>query len=220
MGRTGLTNFVIWALATVLLAYFLAPRDDLALVALGSLGVAWLTRFWPEALGVAAGAATVLLFSGLSLGAGAIAAASFVTWLTRGRRPAQAASPAPGVPPPPPPPAANGTSTPLRLTVTMFLGAFALLVIDGFVTLGFGFTCQSDTTHATPGSDRAAWCDLLGKHDVAWLVLLGPPGLALLFGLYAAWRRDARWVLIAMLAGFALVIAVHVPDFVLSNAAP
>jgi hypothetical protein len=219
MGRIGLTNFVIWALATVLLAVFLAPRDDLAFVALGSLCVAWLTRFWPEALGVAVGAATVLLLSGLYLGGGAIAAASFATWRLRTRRPAQAVSPAAGVPPPPSPPAANGTSTPLRLMVTTFIGAFALLVIDGFVMLGFGFTCQSDTSHATPGSDRAAWCDLLGKHDVAWLVLLAPPGLTLLFGLYAARRRDPRRVLVAMLAGFALVIAVHVPDFVLSNAA-
>src|SRR4051794_32994220 len=135
MRRTGLTNFVIWALATVLLGYFLAPRDDIFIVACASLAVAWLTRFWPEALGGAAGGATLLLFSGLSPGAGAIAAASFVTWRYRSGRLT---------------PVANGTSTPARLTLATFFGAFALLVIDGFVTLGFGFTCQSDTGHATP----------------------------------------------------------------------
>jgi hypothetical protein len=204
MGRTGLTNFVVWALAIVLIGFFLAPRDDVAIVACAALAVAWLTRFWPEALGVAAGAATLLLVSGLSLGGAAIAAACFVTWRHRSGRPA---------------PAANGTSSPARLTLATFFGAFALLVIDGFVLLGFGFTCQSDTSQATPGSDRAAWCDLLGKHDVAWLVLLAPAGLTLLFGLYAASRRDARRVMIAMLIGLALTVVVHLPDFLLSNAA-
>jgi hypothetical protein len=176
-------------------------------VAACALGVAFLTRFWPEGLGVAAGVIPLLLMRGAAAIAVAIGIGCAVVWRLRVGGVAPAALP-------------NGTSTSRRLTIATLLASFAVFVVDGFFVLAFGFSCQSDTGHATFGSDRAAWCDALAKHDVVVPVLLGPAALVFLAGIYAASRGRAREVLITAVAGFALAIAVHIPDFVLSNAAP
>lgn len=208
MARTGLTNFVVWGLAAFFLGYLLSRGDETLLaVAAAALVVAWSTRFWPEGLGVAAGVLPLLLMGGASVIAAVVGIGGVVVWRLRAGGVAPAAVP-------------NGTSTPRRLTIATLLATFAVFVIDGFLVLGFGFTCQSDTSHATPGSDRAAWCDALVKHDVVVPVLFGPAAIVLLAGIWAASRGRAREVLITVVAGFALAIAVHIPDFVLSNAAP
>ena len=216
MARTGLTNFVAWALATAVVGFFAYRGLEMAfLVTAGALAVAWWTRFWPEALGVAAGVAGVLLLwsfydpTGLLPAAAAVAAATFLVW--RGLT-GTAARPAPARP--------NGTARPWRLILATLLAAFTVFVLDFFLALSFGFTCQSDTSHATPGSDRAAWCDALARGDISGVVLLGPALLVLAIGTYAAARGRAREVLIVVVAAFVLTIGIHIPDFVLSNAAP
>src|SRR3954468_4214863 len=209
MARTGLTNFVVWALATLLLGFVLfAGQSLLFVVGIAALAIAWLTRFWPEGLGVTAGIFPLLLMERAALAAVCIAMAGVVVWRLR----ADSAVPTPSAP--------SAASTSRRLTVATLVSSFAIFLFDGFLVLVFGFTCQSDTSHATPGSDRAAWCDALGKHDLALPVLLGPPALVFLIGIYAASRGRAREVMITAIAGFALVIALHVPDFALSNAGP
>jgi hypothetical protein len=207
MARTGLTNFVVWALACLFLGYLLAPTRELVLLAGASLVVAAFTRFWPEGLGVASGAVALLLLGRSVPAALLLGIATVATWRFRLGGIPRAALP-------------NGTSAPWRLGVAALVAAVAVFMVDGFLLLAFGFTCQSDTTQATPGSDRAAWCDALGKHDVAIPVLFGPPALVLLAGIYAATRGRARDVMIVAIAGFAVTIALHIPDFVLSNAAP
>jgi hypothetical protein len=180
MARTGLTNLVVWGLATFFLGYLLARGDgSLFAVAAGALAVASFTRFWPEGLGVAAGALPLLLMRGAAAIAVAVAIGGAVVWRLRGSRTAPAALP-------------NGTSTPRRLTIATLLASFVVFVVDGFLVLAFGFTCQSDTSHATPGSDRAAWCDALAKHDVVVPVLFGPAALVFLAGIYAASRSRTR----------------------------
>jgi hypothetical protein len=216
MARTGLTNFVVWALATWVFGFFfIAPDSTAFLLAAGALAVAWWTRFWPEALGLAAGVAAVLLTYSLYdptglLPAAAVAAATFFVWR---RLTGAAGRPAPSRP-------KNGTATPMRLIVATLVAAVTVFVLDFLLALSFGFTCQSDTSHATPGSDRAAWCDTLGRDDVTGVVLLGPALLVGVAGLYLAWRGRAREVMMIVVAGFALTIAFHIPDLVLSNAAP
>ena len=64
------------------------------------------------------------------------------------------------------------------------------------------------------GAVRAAWCDALSNHHAYAVVLLVPSAVVFLGGLYAASRGRAREVLMFVVAGFALVIAVHVPDLV------
>jgi hypothetical protein len=208
MARTGLTNFVVWALACFSLGFVvLVGEGPLILVAVASLAIALRTRFWPEGLGTAAGVATLLLYEGAAAAAVAIALATVAAWRLR-------------VDGAPASPRRNGASTPRRLTFAALLAAFTVFVVNGFLLLVFGFTCQSDTSSATPGSDRAAWCDALGKHDLGLVVLFGPAALVLLAGIFAGSRGRAREVMITVIAGFALTIALHVPDFVLSNAAP
>ena len=207
MARTGLTNFVVWALAAFMLGWVLFVGESFLFVAaIAALAIAWQTRFWPEGLGTAAGIVPLLLIQGAALAAVPVGAAGIAVWRLRAGGAVPTAS------------TANGTSTPRRLTVATLLASLAIFVVDGFLLLAFGFTCQSDTSQATPGSDRAAWCDALGKHDVAVPVLFGPPAIVFLVGIYAASRGRSREVLITVIAGFALVIALHVPDFVLSNA--
>src|SRR4051812_45839159 len=153
MARTGLTNFVAWSLATFFPAFVLLPQPGMLLaVGAAALVVAWSTRFWPEGLGVSAGVLGLLLVRGTAdgaslIGAAAIGAGMVVVW--RWRAGATGASPA-ALP--------NGTSTPKRLVAATLLASLAVLLANGFLLLAFGFTCQSDTSHATPGSDRAAWC--------------------------------------------------------------
>src|SRR3954451_1848727 len=137
MARTGLTNFVVWALATLCLAFFLVPRTELLLVAGLSLVVAWATRYWPEALGVAAGVAAVFLFDGLAarsalLPAAAIASAVAVVW--RGRLVAAGPAPQPAGTRP------NGSSTGWRLGTATLVAAFAIFAIDFLLALAFGIT--------------------------------------------------------------------------------
>lgn len=237
MARTGLTNFVVWALATAILG-MLAARSftGLAVLAGGGLAVAWWTRFWPEGLGVAAGvAATQLLYGLLSLAtetsssggglvfAAFVSAVTAVVWRLRlaayvehHSGPAQPA--VDGVPPPPPPP--NGHSSPARLMLTTVLGSFTLLVISFLLTMGFGFSCQSDTSHATPGSAHAAHCNLFDSSgNLFFLVVALPPAVVFLIGPFATGRREPRWVGLAVAIGFALLIAIHLPDWFLSNSA-
>ena len=215
MARTGLTNFVVWALATFVVGFF-AVRGvpEAFLVAALSLVIAWSTPFWPEALGVAAGVAGVLFTYSLYdptglFPAAAVGAAAFLVWR---QVTGTAARPARALP--------NGTAKPWRLIVATLLAGLTIFVLDFVLALSFGFTCQSDTSHATPGSDRAAWCDTLARGDVGGLVLLGPALLVLGVGIYAAARGRAREVLIVVVAALVLTIGIHIPDFVLSNAAP
>jgi hypothetical protein len=218
MARTGLTNFVAWALAGFFVGAAVVPGGPaMLLVATSALALAWGTRFWPEGLGVAAGIAALLLWFGLAettflLFAGLVAGATVFVWRARGA--------APAAPEAPEPPAVEGTSSRARLTVAVLIGSFALFVLDLYLALLFGLTCQSDTNHATPGSDRAGWCDALNDDRLALGILFGPSMLVFLAGLYAARRGRSREVLIAVVAGLALTIALHIPDFVLSNAAP
>jgi hypothetical protein len=214
MARTGLTNFVVWALATFVPGYLLLPVDTLFFMGAVALIVAWLTRYWPEGLGVTAAVVALLLLHGPLGGFELIAPVALavtmaVVWRFRS---VAVTEPRAALP--------NGTATPTRLVVATVLASVAVFVIDGFLLLAFGFTCQSDTSHATPGSDRAAWCDALGAHGLGLAVLFGPALLVLLVGIYAASRGRAREVMITVIVGFALTIALHVPDFVLSNAAP
>jgi hypothetical protein len=236
MARTGLSNFVVWAIATMFLGWALARgMTGLVVLAAGGVAVAWWTRFWPEGLGVAAGVAALLAFTWLQSlllydavpdrGAGEIvvaaivAAVTAVVWRLRldayiahhaGDAPADSALP----------PAPNGHSSPARLLLATVLGSFTLLVVGFFLTMGFGFSCQSDTTHATPGSPHAAHCDLFdGSGHLFFLVIALPPAVVFLIGLFATGRRQPRWVGLAMVIGFALMIAIHVPDWVLSNSA-
>ena len=211
MARTGVTNFVVWALATFFLGYFLLRGDAIALVVgAGALALAWWTRFWPEALGVAAGVAGVLVVYGLFAGsglvpAGALVAGTAFVWRRRiagtdgHRAPARL----------------NGTSTPRRLTVATLLAALAVFVVDFFLAIGFGLSCDADANPGAPGSDRAAWCDALSHHHAYAVILSLPPAVVFLGGIYAASRGRAQEVLMFVVAGFALVIAVHVPDVVL-----
>jgi hypothetical protein len=211
MARTGLTNFVAWAIATLCVGYFLVPRPSLLLVAGVSLGVALFARFWPEALGVAGGVAAIFLFDGawspvFLLAAGAIGVSTLVIWRQRATL-ATAAAPAPA------PPA--DVSSPRRLTFTTLVATFGVFVLNFVVSIGFGLSCDADARPGAPGSDRAAWCDALSNHH-AWAVILSvPSAVVFLGGIYAASRGRAREVMMWVVAGFALVIAVHVPDVVL-----
>src|SRR5690349_7162203 len=88
MARTGLTNLVAWAVATLGVGYFLVPRPSLLVMAGAALAVAWLSRFWAEALGVTAGVTAIFLLDALAspvflLAAVAIGGASMVTWRQR-----------------------------------------------------------------------------------------------------------------------------------------
>jgi hypothetical protein len=197
----------VWALACLSLGFLLAPPLELMVLAGASLVVAAVTRFWPEGLGVVAGAVALLLLRGPEPVALLLGVAAVVTWRFRLGRLERRALP-------------NGTSAPWRLGVAALVAAVAVFLVDGLLLLGFGFTCHSDTSDATPGSDRAAWCDALGKHDLAIPILFGPPMLVFFVGIYAATRGRARDVMVTAIAGFAVTIALHIPDFVLSNAAP
>jgi hypothetical protein len=211
MARTGLTNFVAWAFAAFFLGYFLFGGTAMALVlGAGALALAWWTRYWPEALGIAAGTAGVLVVYGAFAGPGllpamALVAATFFVW--RGRISGMIGQPSP--------PRPNGTSTPRRLTIATLLASFAVFVVDFYLALGFGFSCDADANPGAPGSDRAAWCDAITNHHGYAVVLSIPPAVAFLGGIYAASRGRAREVLTFVVAGFALAIAVHVPDVVL-----
>jgi hypothetical protein len=209
MARTGLTNLLVWALAAFFLGFVLSVRGETLLaVAAGALVVAWTTRFWPEGLGLAAGVVPLLLMTGAAAIAVAVGIGGVVVWRLRVGRAQPSAVP-------------NGTSTPRRLTIATLLASFVVFLLDGVLVLGFGLSsCSGDTGRATPGSDRAAWCDALTDHDVVVPVLFGPAAFVFLAGIYAASRGRARAVLITVVAGLALAIAVHIPDFVLSNAAP
>jgi hypothetical protein len=215
MARTGLTNFVVWALTTFVFGYFLFgdPATMFVVVSV-ALWLAWSTPLWPEALGVSTGVAALLFsfsFYGPIWGVAGLAVAG-TTWFVWSRRTGAAAGPVPSLP--------NGTARPWRLIVATLIAALTIFVLDFVLALSFGFTCGSDTSQATSGSDRAAWCDALGRGDVAGAVLLGPAALVAVLGIYVAWRGRARELLIVVIAGFVLTIGVHMPDFVLSNAAP
>jgi hypothetical protein len=210
MARTGLTNLVAWGGATLCVGYLLVPRPALLLAAGAALGVASFARFWPEAVGVAGGVAAIFLFDALwspvsLLAAGAIGVGATAIWRQRATAmpaPAAAASPA-------------GASTPRRLTVATLIASFAVFVVDFVVSIGTGLSCDADARPGAPGSDRAAWCAALSDHH-AWAVVLGlPPAVVLLGGIYAASRGRAREVMMFVAAGFALLIAVHIPDVVL-----
>jgi hypothetical protein len=256
MARTGLTNFVAWAFATMFLGWaLLGGVGGLVMLAAGGVAVAWWTRFWPEGLGVAAGVAGLLALNGLlSLGfdnsgadraAGEVLAAAIVAVVTaivwRLRLDAYVeyhsglASTDPDALPPPPPPGAptpsvvppsppaavaNGHSAPARLVVATLLASFTLLVVGFFLTMGFGFSCGSDTTQATPGSPHAAHCDLFDNSGhLFFLVVVLPPAIVFMMGLFAAVRRQPRYVTMAVTIGFALMVAIHLPDWFLSNSA-
>jgi hypothetical protein len=235
MPRAGLTNFAIWALASAVLSYLFLEREAVsglaALLIAGALLVAWRTRYWPEALGALSGFAATTVLTGLApfdgqesflivgVVAGLSALAMWRHLLARGAADPLAVPPPPPPPAPPaqaPPPPAPSPSTPARLSAATILGSFVLLVVGGVLALVFGFSCGSDTTQVTPGTDKAAWCDL-HRGDRGLLLLFGPPLIALVLGLVAARRQEARRVLLAVVAGFALTVAVHVPDWVLAG---
>ena len=69
MGRTGLTNFVLWALTGAVLCYLLLERDAVSPVlgAAAMLLLAWRTPYRQEGLGAAAGVASVTLLSALAV---------------------------------------------------------------------------------------------------------------------------------------------------------
>lgn len=98
---------------------------------------------------------------------------------------------------------------------TTVFGTLAVLVVNFIVSIGFGFSCDADARPGAPGSDRAAWCDALGNHHLWPLILLLPCAVVFLGGIYGASRGRVGAVSMSVLAGFALVIAVHVPDVVL-----
>src|SRR4051812_18275383 len=65
MGRTGVTNYVLWGLAALVLGLplFAVPAAAL-LIGLCALGLTWWTRLWPEGLGVASGLSGALVLAG------------------------------------------------------------------------------------------------------------------------------------------------------------
>jgi hypothetical protein len=209
MARTGLTNLITWGVATLCVSYFLVPRPWLLLVAGAALGVAWLSRFWAEAIGVAAGVAAIFLLEALwspvfLLAAAAIGGAAMVTWRQRAADVAVSAERA----------ARAAVSTSRRLVFTTLVATFGVFVLNFVFSLGAGFSCDADARPGAPGSDRAAWCDFLSIHH-GWAVILSVPcAVVFLGGIYAASRGRAREVLGYVVAGFVLVIAVHVPDVV------
>jgi hypothetical protein len=209
MARTGFTNVVAWGVATLCVSFFLVPPSSLLPVAGVALGVAWFSRLWAEGVGVAAGVAAVFLLNGFIspvflLAAATIGGAAMVTWRQR----------AVDVPVPPEHAARVHVSTARRLVFTTLVATFGVFVLNFVFSLGAGFSCDADARPGAPGSDRAAWCDFLGNHH-GWAVILSVPcAVVFLGGIYAASRGRAREVLGYVVAGFVLVIAVHIPDMV------
>ena len=99
-----------------------------------------------------------------------------------------------------------------QLTIATLLGAFAVLVVDLCMTFVYAIECSGDNAGSALASD---WCGLLFRHDIVVLVLWGPPALTLMFGIDAVSRRDAGRVRAAVVAGFVLCIAAHVPDWLM-----
>jgi hypothetical protein len=104
------------------------------------------------------------------------------------------------------------TPTPQRLMIATLLGAFAVFVVDLCMTAVYAIECSGDNAGPALAS---GWCGLLFRRDIVVLVLLGPPALTLMFGIYAVSRRDAGRVRAAVVGGFVLCIAAHVPDWLM-----
>ncbi len=177
MARSGRTNFFAWAFASAFASYLAGSSfaEWGAVVVSVALLVFWRTRYGPEALGALAGFAAISLLYGFlllsateapdpapRLAVGAVLAATIaVLW----RHAFARADPQAG-------PSASSSG---RLALATVLAAIPLLITSLFVSIGFGFSCQSDTGHATPGSDHAGYCDLLTKHgELLFLVVAGP----------------------------------------------
>lgn len=228
MERVGLTNFVLWAIGALIIGVPLAGDTAAALVVgAGALGVAWWTRLWPEGLGVAAGISGAFVLGAVSTLAfrdpgapsfvpGALLfAATWVVWRLRLGAYVAVHSGAEGASPPAP----NGISTPWRLALGTAAAAAALLPLNFVLFLVFAFgRCGSDTNPGPPaGSDLEAYCDFTSDHGAA--LLLGPSLVVLGLGLVLAQQRRPRLLLITGLAGLALTIAMHIPDWVVSGGA-
>jgi hypothetical protein len=229
MAPSGRTNFFAWAFASAFAAYIAGGSfgEWGAVVVSAALLVFWRTRYRPEALGALAGfAAIALLYGFLQLSVteqsdpaprllvGAVLAVTIgVLWRHAFARADASVAGGPSPQRPPRSPSSSG-----RLALATVMAAIPLLIISLFVSIGFGFSCQSDTGRATPGSDHAGYCDLLTKHgELLFLVVAGPAFLTLVLGLIGSRRRDGAMVAGAVLLGVLLVIVAHVPDFTLSD---
>jgi hypothetical protein len=223
MERVGLTNFVLWAIATLVFGLLLVG-DVAAVVVTGlcAFAVAWWTRFWPEGLGVAAGLSGACFIAGLwssgagaggtpfFITAGALFAATWVMW--RVRLAAYVAVHEADEPASPP----NSTSRPWRLVVGVVLAAAALLLVNVVLYVGYWFGhCGGDTTpQPSPGSEVANYCDVTASGLLGACLVLGPSLLVLCAGVALASLRRARPVLIAAVVGIVLTIALHVPGWI------
>jgi hypothetical protein len=103
------------------------------------------------------------------------------------------------------------------------VNALVILVLNFFLWLAFGLVaCGGDggTQYSAPGSQRAAYCDVLGNHGVLQvLAVFGAALLVLAVGLRAARLRDSRLALVGLFAGIVLTIAMHLPGWLLSASA-
>jgi hypothetical protein len=223
MKRLALTNFVLWAIPGLAFGLMLAwDVVVFAFIGLCVLAVAWWTRFWPEALGVAAGMSGASLLAGLwtsGTNAGVtpyfIAAAVLfaVTWVTwRVRRAAHVAVHEADGPTARP----NGTSRRWGLILGVVVSAAALLVVNVILGVGYWFGhCGTDTSPPPPpGSEVERYCDLLKGGSLSDLLLLGPSLLVLGVGVAMALLRRGELALLATLVGIGLTIAIHVPGWV------
>jgi hypothetical protein len=222
MKRVGLTNFVLWALPALIVGFPLTWDTATGVaVAVGALGVAWRTRFWPEGLGVAAGISGAFLLGGLwtvafehavappFITAGLLFAATWVMWRARLSAYVAAHAGAEGAAPPSP----NGTSRPWRLLLGVAATAAALVPVNVVMLFLFAGGCGDDTTpEPPPGSSLEAHCNFASDHAAA--LTLGPPLVVMGVGLVLACMRRPRLLLVTGMGGFGLSIALHATDWI------
>lgn len=225
MERVGLTNFALWGLAALVVGIPLSLFGVPALVTgIGALAVAWWTRFWPEGLGVAAGSSVAVALMATwavteraggaldFIAAGLLFGATWVMWRVRLRAyiavHAGNTEPAPAVAP-------DAASKPWRLAIGASVFALALVPLQIILYIWFWFgRCGTDTSPAPPdGSAVARHCDYLGEN--ALLLVVGPTLVAIVLGVVLASLRRPRLLLVSPIAGIALTIALHLPDWTL-----
>ena len=105
----------------------------------------------------------------------------------------------------------------IGLATIAIIEAAVVLAANGYLVIIFGVViCGGDggEPNSDPGSPRGDYCDLF--EDNQWLYLpafAAAAAVTLVFGLIGARRDDGRRVLYAGLAGLALTVLLHLPEW-------